>query len=366
MNWIVKLFKGKKDNLVISVDRDSSMSNDGMDSQPEIVKAVQDPYKIVMNDSSNRLSDLKIYVNFFRNNTLNSIYNQTELVHDVFKTNADLKYRKLDQYHYTYTDHLIELLKKTKKAADDNYLIADSQVNSQKKNIANLRESIASFEKKDYLNKQMQYARYVTLQLSTIYNCLVDGFNDFRFISVRNFVSYSKTISDLDFFLLPDNIYNELIEYDIEKNYTYENFFIDRLLMGKLQKSLFSIEFCEVFYNGNSKIELFKISDSNTHFIYIVDLNIFKIVDYTKIAQYVVQTNTKIGKIQTEIQVLTNKLHTLNQTLENTKSFDNKTLDILDKYLLKIEDINLIDHIAEVDLERRNLDSMLDLTLLDI
>ena len=113
MNWIVKLFKGKKEDLLISVSQDSQ-SIDRI-QELEVTKIKPDPYKIVMNDSRNRLSDLKIYVNFFRNNTLNSIYNQTELIHDVFNTNDGILLNdisSLNQQINTLTQTNIDLLTK--------------------------------------------------------------------------------------------------------------------------------------------------------------------------------------------------------------------------------------------------------------
>jgi len=372
ITWIINIFKGKKKTKLVSSTVISNTNDNNTDGNGEsdismknsiIEQTKRDPYNLVINDSKNRLANLKIYVNFFNDNILGTIYNHTKLIHDIFDNNKELKYNKLEQYHYMYTDHLIDLLSKTKKTSDENYYICNSQLESYNKTSENLKLLLVP---KTDQNEKLRYSRYISLQLSTIYNCLLDNFDDFRFVSVRNLVCFSKITNDLKFYNIPEEIYEDLCIFEIEKNYTYKEYYIDRLLLGKLKKNLFNIDFVDVFSYSKHKVELFKLTDTDVHFIYLPSINIFKIVDIQILKKYISDNNTKCGNAKLELQTIVAKINQLNNQKDNIKNFDDKTMDILKKYLTKIEEIELNDNIAEVDLERRNLESMLELTRLDI
>ena len=92
--------------------------------------------------------------------------------------------QKLEQYHYYYTDHLIELLQKLKTSKDENIAVITSQVKSLDNKIATGQKKsnqILQGTIKKMTNDKAQYAQVVSLQLASIYNCMVDNFNDFRF-----------------------------------------------------------------------------------------------------------------------------------------------------------------------------------------
>lgn len=362
--WIINIFrKKKKDVITIEIDPSKTLA---LQTQTQIK---QDPSTIILNDSQNRINKLKIYANYFDNVLITNILNQTEIVHDVFLNNKELNFNKLDQYHYYYTDHLLELLQKLKTSKDENFAVISTQIKSIESKIASGRKKsnqILQSDIKKTDNSKAQYAQTMSLQLAAIYNCMVDSFNDFRFKKLKQFTTYTaKTGTELAWTLDTD-LFLSLIKYDTNGQYAYEDFKIERKLMGKIQKHLFLIDFVGICYSGDSSFEVFKISDSNDYFIYIHELGIFKFIDYRKIQEFLTTENTKYGNLNKEIDELENKKVEIKSRITEYKNIDFKTEKVLKTYLVKIEDMEMINKISEVDLERKNLQSILDLTMLEV
>lgn len=365
--WIINIFKKKKDitpQVSIVGQSDEIIIKNGV-----LIEQVKDPYKIVLNDSNKRINILKIYTNFFNNTVLNSIYNQTELIHRIFKDNKDLKYNLLEQFHYYYTDNLFELLEKIKKNCHEKTLILTTQINTIKEQINKLSSSIVNKEIESVTdNNKLKYSRYISLQLNTIYNCLIDNFLDFRFIQKQQLYTYSIDNYQYsnNFYLLPENVYNDLLIYDKDKNYYYNEYFIERRLMGKLQKTLFNITFLDVYTYNNNLVELYIINDTQDYFIYIVDEGIFKLVNYNIFKKYTIKQNTITGQLINERNELKNKLVKKQKEIDSVSILDEATIKTLVAYETKIISDELINNFESIDVERLNLESILELTKLDI
>lgn len=358
--WIINIFrKKKKDTISIEMAMDQQI----------IAQVVQSPSEIVLKDSQDRINKIKIYANYFDNVLVTNILNQTEIVHDVFLNNKDLSYKKLEQFHYQYTDSLIELLQKLKTTKDENSAVISTQLKSIENKIATGKKKsnqILQGDIKKMSNEKAQYAQTMSLQLASIYNCMVDNFNDFRFKKLKSFVTYTiKTGIDLAW-LLESELYLSFLKYDTNGQYAWDDFKIERKLMGRLQKHLFLIDFVGVCYSGESSFEIFTISDSDDYFMYIHELGIFKFIDYHKVQPFCTTDNTKFGNLNKEIDEFENKKVEIKAKFTDMKNIDSKTEKVMKEYLTKIEDIEMINKISEVDVERRNLQSMIDLTMLEV
>jgi len=362
--WIINIFRKKKtDTVTLQLQEDGTMSS----TITQQIK--QDPAEIVLKESQDRINKMKIYARYFDNRVLTDILNQTEVVHDVFVDNRELSYNKLEQYHYYYTDHLVELLQKLKTSKDENNGVITSQVKSLENKIANgkkrslqiLHENIKALN-----NDKAQYAQYMSLQLASIYNCMVDNFNDFRYKKRVALTTYTaKNGTDLSW-PLPSELFLQLTDYKSENQYQWEDYHIERKLMGRLQKNLFLIDFVGTCLSGDTYFEVFKISDSEDYFIYTHDQGIFKFLDFRKIQDLCTTDNTTYGELNREIAEFEDKKVEIKSRLTEIKKIDSKVTETLKEYLKKIENIELMNTISEVDVERRNLQSILELTRLEV
>ena len=363
--WIISLFRGKdKDTVTIEMEgaHNALVQSVSVQIQP-------DASTVILQSSQKHINTLKIYVNYFDNRTLTDILNQTEVIHDVFSNNKDLNFNKLEQYHYYYTVHLEELLEKLKKSKDENLSIVNTQIKSLENKIANGKKKsnqILQGDIKKLDNSKAQYAQTMSLQLASIYNCMVDNFNDFRFKRRNAFITYTnKNGIDLAWSLDSD-LFLSLIAYDSNGQYTWDDFKIERKLMGRLQKYLFHIEFIGMCYSSDSSFEIFKFSETDDYFMYVHELGIFKFLDYKKIQEFLTTNNTKFGNLNKEIDQLEEKKIEVKSKLNDFRSIDFKTEEILQQYLKKIEDVELITKISDVDLQRMNLKSILELEQINI
>lgn len=361
--WIINIFKGtKKDTVSIDMEVDGTMSQ-------SITKQIQtDPNEMVLKDSQDRINKLKVFANYFDNRTLTDILNQTEVIHDVFANNKELSFKKLEQYHYYYTEHLIEMLQKLKMSKDENISVIASQVKSLNNKINNGKKKCEQIANGSSIksNENAKYAQYMSLQLASIYNCMVDNFNDFRFKKRGSLTTFTAKFGTDFAWSLPSDLFISLTDYNSANQYVWEDYHIERKLMGRIQKNLFHIEFIGICYSGDSNFEIFKISDTDDYFMYIHAQGIFKFLEYRKIQDLCNKDNTKYGELMREIDAFEDKKVEIQSRLTEIKKVDSKVSETLKEYLKKIEDIELINTISEVDVERKNLQSILELTRIEI
>lgn len=362
--WIINIFRrNKKDTVTLELQQEGNMA------QSVTQQIQQDPSVTILRESQTRINKLKVYANYFDNRTLTDILNQSEVIHDVFENNKELSFKKLEQYHYYYTDHLLELLQKLKTSKDENIAIIASQVKSLENKIANGKKKsnqILQGDIKKLNNDKSQYAQVMSLQLASIYNCMVDNFNDFRFKKRNALTTYTAKNGTELAWSLPSELFLSLTDYKSENQYTWEDYHIERKLMGRLQKHLFLIDFVGVCYSGDSNFEIFKFSDNDDYFIYIHAQGIFKFLEYRRIQDLCTTDNTKYGELCREVDEFEDKKVEIQSRLTEIKKVDSKVAATLKEYLKKIEDIELINTITEVDVERQNLQSILELTRIEI
>lgn len=371
--WIVNIFKGKNNQpesvQVIQVDQNGNTTH----NLTEIKNVVVDPNKIILDDSRKRLANLKVYKNFFDTKIVDDIYNQSEIIHKVFESNKELSYKKLEQYHYYYTDNLLELFVKLKKSIDENVSLLKTQIKIIDNKIDTTKKhniDVVSGDLKNYENMKYKYASYASLQLSSIYNCLIDKFNDFRFVHTDRYVYFNRSIREDLFWIISSDLFIKINELNETNSYKWEGYTVERKLLGKLQKNLFIISFEGVLYTGSktSQVELFKIKETGEYFIYNPHTNVYKFVDYDMVKNYCVEQNTKYNYDLKSLEELKQTKFELNSKLSDIVqlSFKDKVKNVLNQYLLKIEDVDLIEHLTNIDIETENLRTMIELERLEI
>lgn len=368
-NWIIKYFTFKKEttseNGVVSVETYNSTSMVGMNTPSE------DAYTIILNESGKKINLLKIYVNYFSYRPLTDIYNQTKAIHEIFYNNKDLKYNKLKQVHYMYTDNLLELLKKYKKSCDENEGIIQAQILNTSDHLNSIIKELKGVTKQitDLDNDKKKYSNYISLQLNIIYNCLVDKFDDFRFTELHRLAVFSIKNEYVKLaYKIPESLYNNLSDCNLEESkiYKYRNYNIERILMGKLNKNIFNIEFICLFKEKQNILELFKIKDTDDYFIFCIKSGLFKIINYNDVKNYINEKNTLLGELMSDGDLYELKLSKLNNQKENMNLFSDEVKATLDEYLSKINEYDFLNSLHEIDTDRLNLEAVLKMSRLDV
>lgn len=322
-------------------------------------------------ESSMRLKTLKKFADFFNMAVISNIYSQSYYLHKLFVDNKLLNVNKLDQFHYYYTDKLFDLLEKVKKGREDRINhIASRKVVIQDK-IKNIDAHIDKYLEnvRDSAKYKMSHSTKITTQLSALYNCLLANIDDFRYKSPSQITLFRKHLDSDAFYTVPAEVMPEILKFKETKtetnSYTYNEYTIERKLMGRLLKNLFGVTFIGSFLSGSTYFELFQITNTEDYFIYLEDTNTFKFVDFNLIKKYISDNTTKVKDYTDERNEYHLKLIEIKTMESNKDIFDPESIETLKMYLDKIESVELVEDIVDVDTERRIIESMLSLERLE-
>jgi hypothetical protein len=327
-----------------------------------------DPHQESLNISTEKIKNLTILSNFFGNQVLQQILTQCHTIHKIFERNKEIHVKKLEQFHYYYTDNLADMLRKLKKSKEENILILTEKSRLIQEQIDDIKSKKINI--REYNNAKKRYASEVSHYLSNIYNALTGDiemgslrfaeFGDLGLSMSTYFGSYDKTFAEIDM-----EAYRKLTEFEVNNNtYKYNNFTIEKKLMGRLFKNKFYIEFVNALCAG-PLICLFKIADTTDYFIYVPEKRIFKLCAFSTVHTYLENTGlTKDDK--QKMDLVTKKEEMLNLT-KNMKSItDADTLATLDKYYAKISEVDFLNKLSDIDIERQHLQNMLNASVMEI
>lgn len=355
----------------------------------------KDPDQISLDDSTKKINNLIPYINYFNNAVLNGILSKTSIIHQIFEMNRHMKFTKLDQFHMYYTDHLIQVLKKYKTTVEQKLSLYNIELKTKNNELSDLNTKLNNngVSKKTSVGKnvklttttstsyndeyQVDYANYFGLLLLSIYNSLKENFKDFRYKSKIDLVRYNSKFPNLVFQIPKNSNLNlgsnfDVASFDFKNDtnfYSFENYYIEKKLMGQLNKIDFKIKFLSTCYFVKEHIDLFEfISDKNEkiHFMYmggyfvVVDLEVFK--------PYLFSKYTKQFSIVNEIEKLKNEVDVLTEKIEEFKVIDDNTIKLLTQYYDKISAEDFINDLNKEDnnMEKQNLKTILELEMLEI
>jgi len=224
---------------------------------------------------------------------------------------------------------------------------------------------------------QTDYANYFGLLLLSIYNSLKENFKDFRYKSKIDLIRYNSKFPNLVYQIpkettlnLSTNIDNITLDIKNDSNfYSFENYYIEKKLMGQLNKIDFKIKFIATCYYGKEYIDLFEFisdKDEKIHFMYVggnfvvVSLEVFK--------PYLFSKYTKQFSIVNEIEKIQNEVEVLNDKIDEFKVIDDNTIKLLTQYYDKISAEEFINDLNKEDnnMEKQNLKTILELEMLEI
>lgn len=316
-----------------------------------------DQEKEILKNSKRRIQKLKLLSKFFGQTELINIIIKTEIIQSYFETKSEtgLDINKLELFHLQYTDSLIVLLEKIKKQKETNILAIYKEIDANKDYIY----SFVSREQRGrnfYLDRKYQ-DDYVTEFLKNIYSNLTDvrkpiDYKKMRELSNNYALEYYRTDAKINYLLsLPD------IKY-----YEFENVDIERKLLGRLNANKFKMRFLCGYNINNQIFELFKIAETDEHFIWNLQINEFYILpdDIAVLldkSPNVSSKNSFVSDLKLKNKELSEKAITLKTTLPE------KVLSILEKYRENLENQEIINQILSIDEELNILNSMLNLNL---
>lgn len=305
----------------------------------------------ILSQSKRRLTKLKLLSNFFENVDIISIYIKTDIIHKLFEENKTLDYNKLELFHLQYTDSLIELLTKIKKKKENDLLAVINEININNQYIEAFEEKkVDSFE-----TDRKIYSGIFSQHLRNLYKDLTEdkftlNWNDVLYFQKRYGAEFYRTEAD-----------EAKLKAHAVPSYQYQEYSIERKLLGKLNIQQFKVRFVCGFRIDRNEYELFKIFQSDEHFIFNVEEKRLYLIDDE--LSYLNTSENESNQI-----LIINQLKRKNEGLEETiderkRSLPNDVETVLKDYLRNLENIDIMSKIFDVNEETNILRAMLNLNL---
>jgi hypothetical protein len=312
---------------------------------------VDDEAVIIMSQSKRRLTKLKLLSNFFENVDIISIFIKTDIIHNLFNENKALDYSKLELFHLQYTDSLIELLTKIKKKKENNLLAVINEININNQYISTFEErKVDSFE----MDRKM-YSGIFSKHLKNLYKDLTEdqftlNWNDVLYFHKRYATEFYRTEAD-----------ESKLKFHPVPSYQYQDYSIERKLLGKLNIQNFKVRFMCGYRIERNEYELFKIFQSDEHFIFNVEEKRLYLID-DELA-YLNTSENESNQILI-INQLKNKNEELEETIDERKrALPDDVESVLKDYLRNLESVDIMSKIFDVNEETNILRAMLNLNL---
>ncbi len=306
----------------------------------------------IMSQSKRRLTKLKLLANFFENVDIISIYIKTDIIHNLFQENKGLDYSKLELFHLQFTDSLIELLTKIKRQKENDMLavINEMEVNSR---------YISGFEEKrsdGFETDRKMYSGIFSSHLKNLYSDLTE--DKFRLNWDHVLYFYKKYASEF----YRSNVDEELLKSGAFPAYQYQEYQIERKLLGRLNIQNFKVRFvCGYVISGN-EYELFKIFQSEDYFIFDVEGRKMYLADPKKLEK--LDTTPNESNQGTIIHQLKRKNEQLEETMnERKKILPEQVVNVLKDYIKNLENTDIMSKMFDINEETNILRAMLNLNL---
>ncbi len=305
----------------------------------------------ILSQSKRRLTKLKLLANFFEHIDIISIYIKTDIIHNLFQENTALDYNKLELFHLQYTDSLIELLTKIKKQKENDMLAVINEININNKYISGFEERQAD----SFQTDRKMYSGVFSQHLKTLYKDLTE---DSFTANWENVLYFHKKYGQEFYRTGADET---LLKSGSFPAYQYKEYSIERKLLGRLNIQGFKVRFVCGYLIGTHDYELFKIFQSDDHFIFSIDEKKLYLFDKEL-------DKLDTSENQSNQSSIIDQLRSKNEQLEHSMNERKRILPpevegVLKDYIKNLENMDIMSKIFDFDEETNILRAMLNLNL---
>jgi hypothetical protein len=310
----------------------------------------------IIKTSNRKLLVLQLLANFFNHKDLIGVVIRTKIIHNLFQKNKSLDLNKLELFHLQFTDSIIELFQKLKKAKEQQYLLLSDEIHINDEMIVKLKSEV---EKSNFFEASKIHAQNMSLKIRELYEMLVtDKQQNF---SWANVTSFSSSAQPKYYREISTNQYQQLTQID-RKIYKNSNATFEQKLLGRLNILQFKIKFLCGFVCNQKIVEVFEFRDSNDKFIYVENDKSFYFLELENAKGLDLSKNTS-NKKQVLLE-LKAKNDQLQNSLANIKTNLPETVQqVLKDYLDKISSASFNDDLYNVDEQTNILKTMLNINI---
>jgi hypothetical protein len=316
---------------------------------------MDDAGKAILNESNKIISKLQLLSVFFGDDIIYKIYLRSQVIHQLFEDNPELDINKLELFHLQFTQTLLDLLRKIKKNNEKSVLIMLDEIQLNKDLIVKIHESLFTAEQVR-LDQQRQ-ALKINTSLRKLYQVLSDDSSEYPFS--KNINSFSARYAQDFYYEVAPSLITELIRYAPAEVYSNAYAIIQRKLMGQLCKHEFRSSFYCGLRAGEMIAEVYQLNETDIYFLYFPAKDLFLFCDVSKINTS--GASTDLSKKEAFIRELEDKNDQLNSSVNNIKSaIPAEIRTLLTDNFRKLNDINFLQNISDVDVQANMLKTMLN------
>lgn len=315
---------------------------------------MDDSEKKIFQDSNKIISILQLLSTFFEDEVIYKIFVRSQVIHKLFENNPEIDTYKLNLFHLQFTESVIELLRRIKKTNEKNTSLLLDEITLNNELIGNLSSALGtevSFE-----SELKRHTTKVNLSLRNLYQNLSDLSTEYPFKNTQKFgIRFAKE----RYTEISNELFDELSSFSPQKVYQNDYATIDKKLMGLQCRFHFNNEFYIGLRSNTSFLEVFKIVDDDTYFVFNTAQNKFLFCDFEKIAS--IENVQVVSKKEKVIQELHSKNNELEYSISVVKTqIPTDVKKLLEEYYDKIKGMNFLDFIDDLDVQTNILKAMLD------
>ncbi|WP_294199048.1 hypothetical protein [uncultured Chryseobacterium sp.] len=306
----------------------------------------------IMSQSKRRLTKLKLLANFFENVDIISIYIKTDIIHNLFQENKGLDYSKLELFHLQFTDSLIELLTKIKRQKENDMLAVINEMEVNNKYISGFEEK----QEDGFETDRKMYSGIFSDHLKNLYNDLTE--DKFRLNWDKVMYFHKKYAAEF----YRQDVDEELLKSGNFPAYQYQEYRIERKLLGRLNIQNFKVRFVCGYAISVNEYELFRIFQSDDYFIFDIEGRKMYLIEAKKLEK--LDTSPNESNRGTIVYQLKRKNEQLEETMnERKKILPEQVMNVLKDYLKNLENTDIMSKMFDINEETNILRAMLNLNL---
>uniref|UniRef100_UPI003017D96C hypothetical protein n=1 Tax=Chryseobacterium sp. VD8 TaxID=3081254 RepID=UPI003017D96C len=218
---------------------------------------------------------------------------------------------------------------------------------------------ISGFEEKrvdGFETDRKMYSGIFSNQLKSLYNDLTE--DKFR-LNWDNVLYFNKKYA-AEFYR--SNVDEELLKSGSFPAYQYKDYQIERKLLGRLNIQNFKVRFVCGYAIAGNEYELFKIFQSEDHFIFDIEGRKMYLIDPKKLEK--LDTMPNESNQGTIVYQLKRKNEQLEQTMnERKKTLPEQVIAVLQDYIKNLENTDVMSKMFDINEETNILRAMLNLNL---
>ncbi len=315
---------------------------------------MDDTRTAILNDSNRIISKLQLLSVFFGDEIIYKIYLRSQVIHQLFAGNPELDINKLELFHLQFTQTLVELLRKIKKNNEQNISVLLEEIRLNRELIEKIQGSI--YTQDTFRLEQQRQASKVNNSLRKLYQVLSDDSSEYPF--AKNINAFSARFSQDFYHPISPPLMDELVQYNAAEVYKNPYAVIQRKLLGTLCKYDFRSSFYMGLQAGELVAEIYRITDTERHYIYLPAKSLFLFCDITHLAGF--KENTEISKKEHFVQELTDKNNQLQNKINLVKAqLSPEVKALLTENYKRLNDIDFLQSISDIDAQANILKMML-------